>query len=52
MVQRDAIVCSPAMDVPGSELDDEREKDGNEDEENNAYSLGADEQIDHDEDNQ
>lgn len=39
------------LDVPGSELDDEREKDGNEDEENNSYSLGADEQTDHDEDN-
>lgn len=38
------------LDVPGSELDDEREKDGNEDEENNSYSLGSDEQIDHDED--
>jgi hypothetical protein len=40
------------LDVPGSELDDEREKDGNEDEENNSYSLAADEQTDHDEDNQ
>ena len=39
------------LDVPGSELDDEREKDGNEDEENNSYSLGADEQTDHDEAN-
>jgi hypothetical protein len=38
------------LDVPGSELDDEREKDGNEDEENNSYSLGSDEQTDHDED--
>jgi hypothetical protein len=37
------------LDVPGSELDDEREKDGNEDEENNSYSLAADEQTDHDE---
>ena len=30
------------LDVPGSELDDEREKIGNEDEENNYYSLGGD----------
>ena len=37
------------LDVPGSELDDEREKDGNEDEENNSYSLGSDEQTDHEE---
>ena len=28
------------LDVPGSELDDETEKTGNEDEENNLYSLG------------
>lgn len=30
------------LDVPGSELDDEQEKVGNEDEENNYYSLGGD----------
>jgi len=28
------------LDVPGSELDDEQEKIGSEDEENNYYSLG------------
>jgi hypothetical protein len=28
------------LDVPGAELDDETENTGNEDEENNAYSLG------------
>ena len=33
------------LDVPGSELDDENEKTGSEDEENNLYSLGGD---DHD----
>ena len=27
------------LDVPGSELDDEQERNGNEDEENNYYSL-------------
>ncbi len=30
------------LDVPGSELDDEQENIGNEDEENNYYSLGGD----------
>jgi len=30
------------LDVPGSELDDELEKIGSEDEENNYYSLGGD----------
>jgi hypothetical protein len=30
------------LDVPGSELDDERESIGSEDEENNSYSLGGD----------
>jgi hypothetical protein len=30
------------LDIPGSELDDEQENIGNEDEENNYYSLGDD----------
>lgn len=30
------------LDVPGAELDDEAEASGNEDEENNYYSLGGD----------
>jgi hypothetical protein len=30
------------LDVPGSELDDDMELIGNEDEENNYYSLGSD----------
>lgn len=30
------------LDVPGSELDDQQEKVGSEDEENNYYSLGGD----------
>lgn len=30
------------MDVPGSELDDDQENVGSEDEENNSYSLGGD----------
>jgi hypothetical protein len=38
------------LDVPGSELDDEQEMIGNEDEENNYYSLGGDNHNDLDED--
>ncbi|MEI8075041.1 MAG: hypothetical protein WCH78_09850 [Bacteroidota bacterium] len=37
------------LDVPGSELDDADEAIGNEDEENNYYSLGGDEKDDFDE---
>ena len=37
------------LDVPGSELDDEQEEIGNEDEENNYYSLGGDDHNDLDE---
>jgi len=39
------------LDIPGSELDDEEEITGNEDEENNYYSLGGDDHNDLDEDN-
>ena len=39
------------LDVPGSELDDEQENVGSEDEENNYYSLGGDDHSDLDEDN-
>lgn len=35
-----------ALDVPGSELDDQQESIGNEDEENNYYSVGGDNHID------
>jgi hypothetical protein len=38
------------LDVPGSELDDDEEAIGNEDEENNYYSLGGDNHNDLDED--
>jgi hypothetical protein len=34
------------LDVPGSEQDDEQEAIGNEDEENNYYSLGGDDHND------
>jgi hypothetical protein len=35
-------VSGDDLDVPGSELDDDAEAIGNEDEENNYYSLGGD----------
>jgi hypothetical protein len=38
------------LDVPGSELDDEQESIGSEDEENNYYSLGGDDHDDLEED--
>lgn len=38
------------LDVPGSELDDQQEAVGSEDEENNYYSLGGDNHTDLDED--
>ncbi len=38
------------LDVPGSELDDAQENIGNEDEENNYYSLGGDDHNDLEED--
>ncbi len=38
------------LDIPGSELDDEQENTGNEDEENNYYSIGGDDHNDLDED--
>lgn len=39
------------LDVPGSELDDQQENIGSEDEENNYYSVGGDNHNDLDEDN-
>jgi hypothetical protein len=38
------------LDVPGSELDDNQENIGSEDEENNYYSIGGDDHEDLDED--
>ncbi|MBI5010692.1 MAG: hypothetical protein HZB98_13835 [Bacteroidia bacterium] len=38
------------LDIPGAELDDDQENIGNEDEENNYYSLGGDGHTDLDED--
>jgi hypothetical protein len=39
------------LDVPGSELDDQQENVGSEDEENNYYSIGGDNHNNLDEDN-
>lgn len=39
------------LDIPGAELDDEEEAIGEEDEENNLYSLGGDRHRDLEEDN-
>ncbi|MGV8964290.1 MAG: hypothetical protein ACOH2V_13050 [Candidatus Saccharimonadaceae bacterium] len=46
----DNVFSEEDLDVPGSELDDEQEAIGSEDEENNYYSLGGDDHIDLDED--
>ncbi len=43
-------VVGDDLDIPGSELDDEQEDTGNEDEENNYYSIGGDRHDDLDED--
>jgi hypothetical protein len=44
---RDETTENPkGLDVPGSELDDENEEIGEEDEENNYYSLGGDDHQD------
>lgn len=37
------------LDIPGSELDDQQEDIGSEDEENNYYSIGGDDHVDLDE---
>jgi hypothetical protein len=43
-------VSGSDLDIPGSEPDDEQEAIGNEDEENNHYSLGGDNHNDLEED--
>ena len=43
-------VSGSNLDIPGSELDDEQENVGNEDEENNYYSIGGDDHNNLDED--
>jgi hypothetical protein len=46
----DDDVSGSDLDIPGSELDDELEFIGSEDEENNYYSLGGDNHTDLEED--
>lgn len=50
ILKKDPILVSDELDVPGSELDDDAEMTGSEDEENNYYSLGGDDHNDLDED--
>jgi hypothetical protein len=45
----DDDVSGSKLDVPGSELDDDQENIGSEDEDNNYYSLGGDNHNDLDE---
>ena len=40
------------LDIPGSELDDQQEEIGSEDEENNGYSIGGDNHNELEEDNE
>lgn len=42
----DDLQSEKDLDVPGSELDDQQEDIGSEDEENNYYSLGGDDHLD------
>ena len=46
----DGVFSEEDLDVPGSELDDDQEAIGSEDEENNYYSLGGDDHDDLEED--
>lgn len=48
----DLIHSGDDIDVPGSELDDEQENIGSEDEENNFYSIGDDDDNDSNKNNQ
>jgi len=48
----DADSSTSGLDVPGADLDDKEEKIGEEDEENNYYSLGGDDHNDLDEDDE
>lgn len=41
-MQEEERSLDEGLDIPGSELDDEQEEIGSEDEENNYYSLGGD----------
>ena len=45
------IKTDKELDIPGSELDDDAEEIGSEDEENNYYSIGGDQHDNLEEDN-
>ena len=47
---KNPVPLDEGLDVPGAELDDADEKIGEEDEENNYYSLGGDDHNDLEED--
>ena len=47
----DESMSGDDLEVPGSELDDQQERVGSEDEEHNYYSLGGDKHNDLEEDN-
>jgi hypothetical protein len=49
-LKKDAKLPGEDLDVPGSELDDADEATGDEDEENNYYSLGGEDHNDLEED--
>jgi len=49
--ERETKSIADDLDIPGTELDDEDEAIGEEDEENNYYSLGGDNHNDLEEDN-
>ncbi len=51
-IEIDGELLGGDLDVPGAELDDDQEDIGNEDEENNYYSIGGDNHEDLEEDNQ
>ncbi len=48
----DGDMAATDLDIPGAELDDEMEATGNEDEENNSYSIGGDRHEDLEEENE
>lgn len=50
LLKEDDDIGPEGLDVPGAELDDADEKIGEEDEENNYYSLGGDDHNDLEED--
>jgi hypothetical protein len=48
--EKNNVLTGSDLDVPGSELDDNQEDIGSEDEENNYYSIGGDNHNDLEED--